>query len=144
MSTKTVQVCDKCQEEDENKLTLASTTVAFSWRGDEHTVDLCSTHLADWEEFADQAQNWAEIGSVASGPPPSKRSIDKKREENQAIRKWANENGYELGDRGRIPDEVRDRWRVESNLPGGKPLSESDERLISPPIPNPPVIRENH
>lgn len=44
--------------------------------------------------------------STGTARRSSKSSTDTK-----AVRAWAQDNGYEIGDRGRIPDEIQEAYR---------------------------------
>jgi hypothetical protein len=120
MVSKWVKVCDLDHEEGAE--TWADETVGFQVDGQVIELDLCNAHHVQWEAFARQQEMWRSHGRVqvpAAAPPAprrsaggSDRSAQEHRRENAAIREWAKtQPDIDLGDRGRIADSVRKRYR---------------------------------
>ena len=86
----------------------ADETIAFSIDGAHYEIDLSAENA---EKIRAEIGEWAEKGTRvarkkarrASAPAPSS-------EENARIRQWAKDNGYEVGDRGRISAEIRQAY----------------------------------
>lgn len=138
MATVTMKVCDMCTEEQ----TVAVDTAHFAQDGVDYSMDLCAAHKKDWEsleasrrEFAAHATAQSEI--VAPGPATARSRVKDtpaRREENREVRAWAKQQDIELGDRGRIPEDIRDafrKWKWEQNHPVPAPVVER-------PVPQPP------
>jgi hypothetical protein len=110
------QVVVTCDLEDED--VSAADSVSFSYGGKTYTLDLCEKHL---DEVKGALEGFANAGHSAAGrgrgrrraaatgrAPRSARPAAAPRGESQAeIREWARAQGYAVGDRGRIPGEVR-------------------------------------
>jgi hypothetical protein len=110
------QVVVTCDLEDGE--VNASDSVSFSYGGKTYTLDLCRKHLdevkGELERFASAGHSAGRAGRgrrrvTASGRNSrSSRPAAAPRGESQAaIREWARAQGYAVGDRGRIPGEVR-------------------------------------
>ena len=90
----------------------ADRTVEFGLDGVNDTIDLSEkpagklrTALDPYLAVATRAGRGGGDGRAArrTAPPVSGRSS---RDQNQAIREWANKNGYEVSERGRIPSSI--------------------------------------
>jgi hypothetical protein len=90
----------------------AEGTVTFGIDGVDYEIDLSEENatelrdaLARFVEYARRTGGRKRSGrqsGAANGAPPAKAT----REQNQAIRTWARDNGYDLADRGRIPSHI--------------------------------------
>lgn len=117
MVSKWVRVCDFDHEEGEE--VWADETITFDTGGQTFEADLCNSHYIQWQAFEAQFAKWQEIGRprveepARPTPRPGRESdTAEHRRENTAIRTWAKtQPDIELGDRGRIPDSVRQRYR---------------------------------
>lgn len=110
------QVVVTCDLEDGE--VSASESISFTYGGKTYTLDLCKKHL---DEVKSTLEGYANVGhSMARGPRGRRRATGTGRSahstrpaaagrgESQAeIREWARAQGYAVGDRGRIPGEVR-------------------------------------
>ncbi|MGH9105988.1 MAG: histone-like nucleoid-structuring protein Lsr2 [Acidimicrobiales bacterium] len=113
------QVVVTCDLEDGD--VSASDSVSFTYGGKTYTLDLCNQHLdevkATLDGFASAGHSTGRAtrgrrrnapsgrASKGSRPPSAPRG------ESQAeIREWARAQGYAVGDRGRIPGEVRSAY----------------------------------
>lgn len=91
-------------------------TVYFAVSGKEYAIDLNEEHRAELEEvldaFAEQMRRYTDaarpMGKASAPRASSSRSGGARRSgtDTKAMRAWAQENGYEVGDRGRIPAEI--------------------------------------
>jgi Lsr2 len=111
--TQVVVTCD-LEDGDVN----ASESLSFTYGGKTYTLDLCRKHLEEvkgaLEGFANAGHSAGRgtrgrrRGAAAGRSARSSRPASAPRGESQAeIREWARAQGYAVGDRGRIPGEVR-------------------------------------
>lgn len=125
--TQVVVTCDL-----EGGEVTASESISFTYGGKTYTLDLCKKHLEEvkgtLDGFASVAhpsgrapRGRARKGAAASGRAPrAARAAAAPRGESQAeIREWAREQGYAVGDRGRIPAEVRNAYEAAQPKGGG-------------------------
>ncbi|MGU3436208.1 histone-like nucleoid-structuring protein Lsr2 [Actinomycetes bacterium M1A6_2h] len=90
-------------------------TISFAVDGNEFEIDLGAKNA---KEFRKQLEYWTEhatrVGgktrkaSAPSGAPKSGPGRD--RLQTKAIRDWANQNGFTVSERGRIPREVEEAY----------------------------------
>jgi nucleoid-associated protein Lsr2 len=87
----------------------ADRTVEFALDGVNYTIDLSEKNAGKLRKALDPyLENAVRVGRAPaggritsrSGAAPSARST---RDQNQAIREWAKQNGHEVSERGRIP-----------------------------------------
>jgi hypothetical protein len=121
------QVVVTCDLEDGE--VSASDSLTFSFNGKTYTLDLCKKHL---DEVKGTLDGYANAGHAAGraarrrrGAAPAGRSgrasrpAAAPRGESQAeIREWARAQGYAVGDRGRIPAEVRSAYDAAQSKSG--------------------------
>ncbi|MBG0560035.1 histone-like nucleoid-structuring protein Lsr2 [Actinoplanes aureus] len=90
----------------------ADRTVEFGLDGVNYTIDLSEKNAGKLrkalEPFLSAATRLGRNGSIQAtarraAPAATSRSS---RDQNQAIREWANKNGYTVSERGRIPSDV--------------------------------------
>jgi hypothetical protein len=107
------QVVVTCDLEDGD--VGASDSISFTYGGKTYSLDLCKEHL---EEVKSTLDAYAQAGHPAGRAARSRRGAGARgarsrrpsagaRESQAEIRQWAREQGYAVGDRGRIPAEVR-------------------------------------
>lgn len=115
------QVVVTCDLEDGD--VTAAESVSFSYGGKTYTLDLCKKHL---DEVKGALEGYASAGhSAGRGGRGRRRAASTGRAtraarpaaaprgESQAeIREWARSQGYAVGDRGRIPGEVRTAYEA--------------------------------
>jgi len=133
--------CDVCGDEVPDS-DAEGASHKISWEGAEHGVDLCATHRAQLSEALNQLKVFIDAGdrigasrsrksAKATGPsgargrragaaPASTGAT--RRSDLAAVRSWARENGFKVGDRARI---------------AGSILSAYDEAHSSSPAPAP-------
>ena len=89
----------------------ADRTVEFGLDGVNYTIDLSEKNTAKLRKALDPylaaasrigRSSTARIAPRGAAPAPSRAN----RDQNQAIREWANKNGYEVSERGRIPSSI--------------------------------------
>ncbi len=107
------QVVVTCDLEDGD--VSAADSISFSYGGKTYSLDLCRDHL---EEVKGTLDAYAQAGHAAGRAQRGRRGATSRgtrsrrpsavaRESQAEIRQWAREQGYAVGDRGRIPAEVR-------------------------------------
>jgi nucleoid-associated protein Lsr2 len=90
----------------------ADRTVEFGLDGVNYTIDLSEKNAGKLRKALDPFLNAAtRVGRSTAVSPVARRgaapsSGRASREENQAIREWANKNGHEVSERGRIPSHI--------------------------------------
>ena len=93
--------------------TPGATTVRFGLDGTEYEIDLKSEHEERLRNFLD-----AYVGVARKVTPSRRGTIRRPSSERTAgsksatIREWAAANGYQIGARGRIPQEVKDAYHA--------------------------------
>lgn len=97
--------------EDDINGGIAEETVRFGLDGKFYEIDLSARNAAQLREairpFADKARRVQE-GKGAKG---KKRSVTAQRgKDNAKIRAWAQKNGYEVAERGRIHQHIKDAY----------------------------------
>ena len=102
-TTKIVEVVDDFDG------TPAEQTVRFAFNGASYEIDLNREHF---EEFAEAIQPYIKAGrKVGSTRRRGNAGNPNQRLENAKIRAWAQENGREVSDRGRIPAPIVEAYR---------------------------------
>src|SRR5215469_4161505 len=113
------QVVVTCDLEDGD--VSASDSVSFTYGGKTYTLDLCKKHMDEvkgtLEGFANAGHSAGRggrgrrRGTTTGRSARASRPASAPRGESQAeIREWARAQGYAVGDRGRIPGEVRSAY----------------------------------
>jgi hypothetical protein len=87
----------------------ADETVIFAWKGYTYEIDLSSKNIGKLDKalapFVDKARRLGRTGKAA----PKAASV--RAASNAAeVRAWAQANGYEVPERGRIPNDIRDAY----------------------------------
>ena len=89
----------------------ADRTVEFGLDGVNYTIDLSEKNAGKLRKALDPFLNAATrvgrsstVSPVRRGAPASTGRAS--RDQNQAIREWANKNGYDVSERGRIPSHI--------------------------------------
>ncbi|MGP4978490.1 histone-like nucleoid-structuring protein Lsr2 [Brachybacterium tyrofermentans] len=86
----------------------ATDSVSFGLDGVSYEIDLNDEHA---RQLRDQIAAWSSKGRRVGGRRTQRPRSSK---ETAAIRHWAQENGYEIGDRGRISQAIRDAYAADS------------------------------
>lgn len=92
----------------------ASETVRFGVDGHHYEIDLNAEHAEQLREAL------SPFRAVARRATDGRKGAGRKTQAGSSqrdpeiakIRAWAQENGYQLGDRGRIPNDIRDAYRA--------------------------------
>ena len=89
----------------------ADRTVEFGLDGVNYTIDLSEKNAGKLRKALDPFLSSATRVGRSGGVAPARRSAPAStgrasRDQNQAIREWANKNGYEVSERGRIPSHI--------------------------------------
>jgi hypothetical protein len=95
----------------------ADRTVEFALDGTTYTIDLSETNAGKLRKALDPFITAGTRVGRGAGVRPARtvaatRRTASSRDENKAIRDWAAENGYEISERGRIPQNVSDAYRA--------------------------------
>ena len=87
--------------------TDASESLAFSFDGVAYEIDLSEKNATAFRKAVEKYVNSATRvgGRKATKPSGGGRSSD-----SAAVRQWAKDNGHEVTERGRIPQNVRDAY----------------------------------
>ncbi|MFT4259220.1 histone-like nucleoid-structuring protein Lsr2 [Microbacterium sp.] len=89
-------------------------TVRFSLNGTSYEIDLNAEHAAElraaFEPYISAGRRAGSSASTARAASPRKRVA--RNPEVAAIRAWANDNGYTLSERGRIPAPVIEAYNA--------------------------------
>lgn len=108
---KTITVCDPCQSEDEE--TVATIVLEIDVNGAPSVMDVCEGHQAEWGRLQQQLVSFQAMARPKTGVKPGRRRpTPEELEENRQIRVWVAEVGIDLPPRGRIPDEIREKFRA--------------------------------
>lgn len=99
----------------------AEDTVSFALDGNAYTIDLNNKNALKLREFLDPyIQAGTRAGRVPGVPQlqrqrPQVQRVSptvEEKQRNTAIREWANNNGYDVSDRGRIPGPVVEAYNA--------------------------------
>jgi hypothetical protein len=99
----------------------AEETVRFALDGVQYEIDLSEQNagkmremLARYIEAGSKVGRVATTTSVRSGPPRRSGKATVDRDQNRAIREWAQAKGIPVSDRGRIKQNIIDRFNAEA------------------------------
>jgi hypothetical protein len=94
-------------------------TVSFSLENRAYEIDLSDENtdklheaLAPFIEHARQAGRGSGRGRGGQRQPATEKHTRSNREQTQAIREWARQNGHQVSDRGRIPKSVTEAYQA--------------------------------
>jgi hypothetical protein len=102
---------------------LADESLSFGLDGVQYTIDLSLKNAADLRDvLAPYIAAATKLGRTAVSVPPARPggrgrpvlSARAEREQNRAIREWAQGQGLEVSDRGRIRADIVERFHAES------------------------------
>ncbi len=129
-TTVTFLTCDQCRAETSEDVE-AEESVSFGYDGYSYALDLCGPHGESFHNTVQAMIGWSSdrsrIGTrrrsshatPSSAPQPEPgptRRTKGDRERLGAIREWARNNGYpQLGNRGRIPQNVMAEYEAAQN-----------------------------
>jgi hypothetical protein len=93
----------------------ADETVEFSYRGYNYQIDLNAKNIGKLDKaltpFIDHARR-----AGRAGARQAKGAVVHVPSDAAAVRAWAQSNGYEVPDRGRIPGSVREAYQAVTRL----------------------------
>ena len=92
----------------------AAETVSFALDGSTYEIDLSEQNAATLRDslatyVANARRSARPVGVPRRGGRAAARAD---REQTQAIREWARQNGYKIGEKGRIPSAVADAYHA--------------------------------
>ena len=93
----------------------AEETVRFSFEGAAYEIDLSGKNALKFRKAVEPyitAGTKVGRGGLVRVPASPRGSSAAGREENAAIRAWAKAQGMDISDRGRIPQDVVDKYRA--------------------------------
>ncbi|GAA4255461.1 histone-like nucleoid-structuring protein Lsr2 [Dactylosporangium darangshiense] len=102
---------------------LADESLSFGLDGVQYTIDLSAKNAADLRDvLAPYVVAATKIGRTSAPVPPARGgargrpvlSARAEREQNRAIREWAQSKGLEVSDRGRIRADIVERFHAEA------------------------------
>lgn len=88
----------------------ADATVRFGYQDKTYEIDLTETNAKTLEESLLEFIPHARVVGAATRQPRRTQQAD--REAITAIRKWANENGYNVKERGRVPRAIVEEYHA--------------------------------
>lgn len=85
---------------------------SFALNGEQYEIDLSKDNF---EKLQDALAPYVKVAAKATSRVPRERSASPNRsssnkEELQAMRLWAKDNGYEVSDRGRVSQTIQDAY----------------------------------
>ncbi|MBV8304533.1 MAG: Lsr2 family protein [Acidimicrobiia bacterium] len=122
--------CDRCRADGKGDEVPGEESVSFAYDGFTYGLDLCAEHAAEFHDVIQgligvaaererigaprRVRATATGGAPApvAGVAPAKAPARRDKEQLQAIRDWANANGFKVSNRGRIPAEVEDAYQA--------------------------------
>ena len=84
----------------------AAVTVRFGYNGRDYEIDLSEEHTAELEEFFAPYLEHARRAGGGGRAGRGQRQPRQTRQDTEAIRRWARDHGYQVSDRGRLPNDV--------------------------------------
>jgi len=87
-------------------------TIQFAWGGVAYQIDLSAKNVAKFEKAITPFVEAATRVGKASNVTPMRRSAKNTDLDTQAVRAWAESNGYEVSSRGRIKGEIIEAFRA--------------------------------
>jgi hypothetical protein len=108
--SKRVTVSAECDIPDDHHDGEIETGIVFSFDGRDYEIDLCRYHGTGLQGVMEHMIPWAS----SRGPvrPRPARPV-RRRKYTAGVRAWAKEQGYPLGDVGRIPGYVTEAYERE-------------------------------
>jgi hypothetical protein len=121
--------CDRCKADGAGDEIAGEESVSFAYDGYSYGMDLCAKHAKEFhnaiQDLIALATERERLGAPsrrgrpahsATAPPaavsPVRMAARRDKEQLQAIRDWANANGFKVSNRGRIPAEVEGAYQA--------------------------------
>jgi hypothetical protein len=100
----------------------AEVTVTFGYQGQEYEIDLNNTHAAEMrDKLGSYAAHARRVRAQRTGHAPARTAAS--RQYSAEMRAWANEHGFAIKERGRVPVEVVQAY--DEARQGGEPAGDS-------------------
>ena len=93
--------------EDDLDGSKADETIKFGLDGVDYEIDLSKKHA---KALRGALAEYIEVARKASRTTRKRHNTTRGREEARLIREWAEENGYEVSARGRVPAHIREAY----------------------------------
>lgn len=93
----------------------ADESVHFGLDGHDYQIDLTSENAAELRDRLEVFVSHAQRKTANSAAVKSSSKSRAARADTAAIRAWASQNGYEVSERGRIPNSIMEAYRVAGN-----------------------------
>ena len=96
-------------------------TIAFSVNGIDYEIDLSAKNAKEFykklDHYIDHAakvggRRSRSVGTLTSGSEVKRKPVQRDRDHVRAVREWAQEQGYDIGVRGRIPTEITEAYNA--------------------------------
>jgi hypothetical protein len=96
-------------------------TIAFSVNGIDYEIDLSAKNAKEFHKKLDHYIDHAtrvggrlsrSAGRLTSGDETKQKPARRERDHVRAVREWAQEQGYDIGIRGRIPTEIAEAYNA--------------------------------
>jgi len=96
-------------------------TIVFSVNGIDYEIDLSARNAKEFHKKLDHYIDHAtkvggrknrSAGALTSGGEVKRKPVRRDRDHVRAVREWAQEQGYEVGVRGRIPTEITEAYNA--------------------------------
>lgn len=119
-TTKTILSCDICNAEFDERPNAEKPgrLLLFSVEGVRYQMDLCNEHHGEFSEtisvWCERASEVQDVRTPVRTSIPGRTGRPSRRDPEvvNAIRTWANANGFDVKDRGRIPRAVEDAYNA--------------------------------
>ena len=89
----------------------AERTFTFAVDGTDYEIDLSTQNIKEFHEavagFVESARKVKASGGGRRAPKTSTSGTGRSREQTQAVREWARQQGHSINDRGRIPASIQ-------------------------------------
>jgi hypothetical protein len=85
-------------------------TVSFGWDGTDYEVDLTTDEAEKFYKAMEKYISVSRKASKASGVTRTKGKANQDGPSAAEVRAWAQSNGYDVPERGRIPQTIRDAY----------------------------------
>lgn len=119
---KLLSICDLPDTDEHTEVLADYEDVEFVGPdGIPRKLDLCNNHKREFDRFKAELAMWSKLGAVSDAVAKPRRTHTAS-PDNAHIRAWARANQMQLGDRGRIPPDVRKAWEA-AGRPTGAPLA---------------------
>ena len=123
---------------DDFDSTPGASTIKFGLDGTEYEVDLSPEHEQQFREFLTAYVGVGRKVTAGGGSRRVRRTVSSgstSGSENNRIREWAAANGYTIGGRGRIPQEVKDAYHAAQGASAPAPTVDESAGVDASAVP---------